>query len=122
MANNREPKNIESKVLLSVSRSEFQDGQKATEVRVVDWIVNNKHYPQLEKREMFMGDNGEWKMGKAKGFSRKDMELVQDRWGEIMDALGARLPENQQRPGGEATPAATVAAPPLSGPVQEQDF
>ena len=107
----REAKNIQSEVLLMVSRAEFNDGAKSTEVRVVDWIVDGKHYPQLEKREMYRDDSGEWKMGKAKGFSRKDLEKVQDAWGEIMAALGGTLPEQTARPGGAATAPVAAAAP-----------
>lgn len=106
------PKNISSKTLLTVSRQEFNEGQKATEIRVVAWIIDSKTYPQLEKREMFMSETG-WKSGKAKGFSRKDLELVQDQWAEIMAALGNKLPEAGNAPGKSESekPAAVASAP-----------
>lgn len=104
-------KDIQSKVLLMVQHTEFQEGQKATDIRVIDWILDgSKHYPQLEKRELFMGEQGEWKMGKAKGFSAKDLELIQDKWGEIMAALGNKLPERQQSPGSTVPAPAAVPA------------
>lgn len=112
-----QPKDIKSETLWSHGKAEFQEGQKANEIRVVDWIVNGKHYVKLEKRDFFMGDGGEWKLGKASGFSLKDMEMIQDNWGEIIAALG-----------GGGTPRAAGAKPAESAPAMaaapaaEEDF
>ena len=83
-----EQKNIESKVLLSVSRKESQDGKRATEIRVIEWKVDDKVYPLLEKREMYTDGAGVLKMGKCKGFNLADLVLVQDSWDDIVAALG----------------------------------
>ncbi len=58
------------------------------------------------------------KMGKAKGFTRKDLEKVQDAWGEIMAALGNKLPEGQSKPGVAAEPPASAPAM-SSGPATD---
>lgn len=106
-----EPKDISSVVLWTAGRQDFRDGQKGVELRVVDWIVGGKHYPQLEKREMFVGTEGDWKMGKAKGMSLKDLLFVQDKWGEIMAALGQKgtIPNQTNQPA-QPEPSAPVAA------------
>lgn len=118
----QQDKNIESKTLLEIDR-QVNDARGVTIIiRVVDWISNGKHYPQLEKREFFIDGNGDEKMGKAKGFTMKDLGKIQDEWGPITEALGGRLPEQKQRPGGAPTSAPAAEAPVASGPTQEQDF
>lgn len=114
----REQKEIKSNVLLVVKRDEFQDGQKVTEVRAIDWIVGTKHYPQLEKREMYLDLNGEWKMGKAKGFSLKDLIVIQERWPDIMVALGNKLPEANTKPESAAAPAAAAPSRSYAAPAR----
>lgn len=113
--NNGKQKNIDSKTLLVVSKEANEKLMRDTIIRVVDWIVEGKHYPQLEKREFFATEGG-MKMGKAKGFTRKDLIVVQDKWGEIMAALGSKLPEDSKKPG--------VTQPTTSAPVdqKEEDF
>ncbi len=106
----QEPKDIKSETLWSAGKVEFQDGQKANEIRVVDWIVNGKHYPKLEKRDFFMGDGGEWKLGKSSGFSLKDInEVLLPNWDEIMRAFGANFATPATSPKAEAAPAMTSA-------------
>lgn len=120
--NDSEPKDIQSEVLYLVKRDEFNDGQKAVEIRVVDWIVNGKHYPQLEKREMYVGSEGEWKMGKAKGFGRKDLLVIAAQWVEIMGAVGATMAEDLAPPAGAAAKTASAAST-ATAPVSDQvDF
>lgn len=112
----QEPKDIRSEELWAGPRAEFQDGQKSNLIRVVDWIINGKHYVKLEKRDFFMGDNGEWKLGKASGFSLKDLQFVQDSWDDIMKAFGA----NFAAPTGQA---ASQPAPEMAtAPAAESDF
>lgn len=113
-------KDIQSVTLLEVTRDSNDARGTTTIIRVVDWISNGKHYPQLEKREFFIdGNTGEQKMGKAKGFTRKDLEKVQDAWGEIMAALGNKLPEGQKLNG---APAAQAAAPAVTASAPSTDF
>lgn len=120
MADNRkQPRNIESKQLYLVTEKKNEQQGRSTMIRVVDWIAEGKHYPQLEKREFFTDDQGEWKMGKAKGFTRNDLLLVQDKWGEIMAALGSTLPEDQRKPA-PAAAAPTAPTPPATAP--QEDF
>jgi len=114
-----EAKDIQSVTLLEVDRDTNDARGTTTIIRVVDWISGGKHYPQLEKREFFIdGNSGEQKMGKAKGFTRKNLEKVQDAWGEIMAALGNKTAESQQKPGVPAAPPA-AAAPVASGPATD---
>lgn len=124
MARNSEPTNIESEVLLPIKREEFNDGAKIIDLRVIDWIVNGKHYPQLEKRELYLDANGEQKMGKAKGLNRKDMLVIGKNWVPIMGALGATMAEDLAPPVGSGAAApATSAASTATAPVSDEvDF
>lgn len=70
----RERKDISSQVLLVVDHRETD--KSTTEIRVIEWSINGKKYINLEKRDLFRDDSGEEKMGKAKGFNRKDLELI----------------------------------------------
>lgn len=122
MAGKQQQKDIQSKNLLSVDKKENVERGTVIEIRVVDWIVEGKHYPQLEKREFFTDrDTGELKMGKAKGFTLKDLGIVMDKWGEIMGALGSKLPEHQAPKAnvGPATHQESVASAPVAEP---EDF
>lgn len=121
MAGRQQQKDIQSKNLLSVDKKENVERGTVIEMRVVDWIVEGKHYPQLEKREFFTDrDTGELKMGKAKGFTLKDLGIVMDKWGEIMGALGSKLPEHS---GAKAeAPAAAPVSTPASAPAEPEDF
>lgn len=81
MANNT--KKIESKTLLVLNEGKNDEHGKGIELRVVEWIVEGKHYPQLEKREFFKDDEGNWKMGKAKGMNDQDFIVVIKNWNKI---------------------------------------
>jgi hypothetical protein len=83
-----EQKSIESKVLLIVQEKSNEERGTKMIIRVVDWIVDNKNYPMLEKRQFFKGADGILKTGKAKGFNLSDLLLIQENWDEIVAALG----------------------------------
>lgn len=102
-------KKIESVVLKVIKRYEQQSGKGAIEIRVVDWIVEGNHYPKLENREMFLDQEGEWRIGKSKGFSMKDLMVIQDNWGEIMTLMG----NDNSDTGSRSTPPAMPSAPPV---------
>lgn len=99
-------KNIESNELLNISSEEKMKGQQRIDIRVVDWIVNDKHYPLLEKRE-FILNGDQWRIGKAKGFNLQDMNLIKSRWGDIITALGG-IPTDFQNDQPENTHEAVV--------------
>lgn len=94
-------KNIESNELLNVNSEEKMKGQQRIDIRVVDWIVGDKHYPLLEKRE-FILNGDQWRIGKAKGFNLQDMNLIKSRWSDIISALGG-IPTDSDN---DQTPAA----------------
>ncbi len=97
--NNFKKNDIEGIPLLEISRDTNEQRGTTTIIRVVDWVSGTKHYPQLEKREFFVdGDTGNLKTGKAKGFTLKDLGKVQDAWGEIMVALGNKVPASDPIP------------------------
>lgn len=105
-------KNIESKTLHTVDKNEDAERGRATIIRVVDWITEGKHYPQLEKREFFKDEGGNWKMGKAKGFNMKDLGKVQDQWDEITKHLGGQAGAQSQQ----------QAAPVAASTTKEEEF
>lgn len=76
---------IKSQTLYLANRHEKD--KRRVDIRVVDWIVNGKHTPLLEKRDFYQNDMGEWRLGKAKGFNAGDLDLLQDHWQAIKDAL-----------------------------------
>lgn len=80
-------KNIESNELLNIFSEEKMKGQQRVDLRVVDWIVGDKHYPLLEKREYSLNGD-QWRTGKAKGFNLQDMNRIKSRWSDIISALG----------------------------------
>ena len=81
---NNDASDITSQVLLVVSRKESE--RNGIEIRCIDWIKGEKHYPQLEKREFFRSETG-WKIGKAKGFNREDLLSVFGSLDRIAPAL-----------------------------------
>lgn len=79
-------KEIRSDEIIVFTEKKSKKG--STKIRIVDWIVEGKHYPLLEKRE-FMGPEGsDMKMGKAKGFNLADMMVVKENLPEIIMRLG----------------------------------
>lgn len=101
--------NIECRIINIYDKAENQRGKK--ELRTVDWMVDGKHYPQLEKREFFQTDQG-WKNGKAKGFNAQDMAIVQKNWNQIMADLTGQPAQKM------AEPVAAAA----SAPAPQEDF
>lgn len=121
MANKKEDKNIECIVLKVWTKSENQERGARSELRTVDWVINGKHYIKTEFREFFVSqDSGEWKMGKAKGFSHENLMLLEKNWPELMRLHGSKLPEHQKAAAGAPAQAAVDAA---AGTAQEpEDF
>lgn len=99
-------KDIRSNVLKVFEEKKARSG--TTRLRAVDWIIDGKHYPLLEKREFFEKD-GQEKIGKAKGMNLNDMLIVKDNFPEILTLLQA-LPNDdvdaaapESKPAGPAT-------------------
>lgn len=68
---------IEENILLTVQESDKE------EIRVVQW---NNYEPVLEKRQTYMKD-GEKRNGKCKGFTKSDIELIEENINDIKQAL-----------------------------------
>ena len=130
---NNDAADLTSAVLVVIARSENEN--KGTEIRVVDWIKADKHWPQLEKREFFKDDVGNWKMGKAKGMNGEDVIVVLKNLDKIMpalkinpDLLKSVLMGVYEKIGGAApasAPAPTqpaAPAPARSAAEEEQEF
>lgn len=80
--------NIEGQELYVADSWESKDGNKALKSRIVRWVIDGQPKSVvLERREFFRGTDGEMKMGKAKGFSLKDLEALKVHWPRIMDIL-----------------------------------
>lgn len=74
-------------------------GDRAKALWVVEWVVDGtKKYRNLEKREFWKDQNGEWKLGKSKGLNLKDMILLtsDENFTTLMRALGSSLPEHSK--------------------------
>lgn len=99
MANNDK---IESKDLMLIKRvapQPAEEGQRYPKpgysLRVVQWLYDGKGKnagtvqgsASLEKRELFVDEEGEVKIGKAKGFTLLDMTEINTRMEEIMAML-----------------------------------
>ena len=87
-ANDGERKSFKPKILLVVSES-GPEAKYPWKIQVVQWIVDGKPTPpKLERRDYYTHEEtGELRMGKVKGFSVKDLDVIQDQWGEIMEAI-----------------------------------
>ena len=78
-----------------------------SELRVIAWVVNGSEKPpQLERREWWMGEDGERRPGKAKGLSRTDFEFILKHRTEIGQHMGvpAKIIEEsiESKPEGDA--------------------
>lgn len=113
--NTKEKKDISSKELLTLDTKVNEKMGTVVRMRVVDWNIDGKHYPQLEKREFYTDQDGQEKMGKAKGMSAKDLAIVRDNWDEIMGALGGEIGAPADKPALADPVLSHVAAP-------EQEF
>ena len=120
-------KSIESRLLLSVDKTDVEGRNLTVEIRVVDWIADSKHYPQLEKREFYADQaTGEIKTGKAKGFNSKNFETILINAFKIGKALGMPYQIVAQCltmaiKGTESIPEAAARAEPAQ-PKAEEDF
>jgi len=85
-----EKKKVDMKdlTLLVVSDWKSKDGDKQAQIRVVQWVKDGKSVSAaLEKREFYMDEEGTLKMGKAKGFSARDLDACKPLWANIMALL-----------------------------------
>lgn len=55
-----------------------------TRIQIVSW---NNYDPVLEKKEFWEDNDGNEKMGKAKGFNNEDMAIISDNLDEIEKLL-----------------------------------
>lgn len=71
---------IESRDLLVLDKKNPESGERYDKeghvIRVVEWIYEKKNGGKgssisLEKRTLFIGEGGETRIGKAKGFGRR---------------------------------------------------
>ncbi len=70
-------KDIREKVLWVIQSQENQKGGGGTDLRVIQWIIEGKPTkPALEKRDWFLSDDGDRKLGKAKGMTAGDLYLI----------------------------------------------
>lgn len=66
-------KKFEEKVLLTISESTSERGGGTT-LRVMCWVVDGKEMkPCIDKREWWMTEDDERRIGKAKGLSKFDL-------------------------------------------------
>jgi len=87
-------------------------GKNGYKLRVVEWIYAKRGGGEgssisLEKRETFVGDDGDVRIGKAKGFSLEDLALVKANWNEIIAAMGQAT--EPAKPKGNPIPAAPLS-------------
>jgi hypothetical protein len=73
------PKEITCKVLKVIDTAELRSGNKVY-LRIVSW---NDKSPMLEKRECWTDEDGNEKMGKAKGFTAEDLNKIIENLDEI---------------------------------------
>lgn len=90
---------VKHKGILTIEKNVNETQDRATALWVVQWIIDGgaKNYRNLEKREFYKDTAGEWKMGKSKGINLHDALIIEKRWGEVMLALGSKLPEHQPK-------------------------
>jgi len=87
---------VESKDLFVIHREEPTKGEKYDKagvvLRVVNWIYEKKdgstgNSVQLEKRQLYVHENGEVRTGKAKGFTLDDLGMIRGKWTEIVKTM-----------------------------------
>lgn len=71
-------KEITCEVLKVLNEADVRDN--VVRLRVITWNGKN---PQIEKREFWYDEAGNEKMGKAKGFNLKDINLILENIEEI---------------------------------------
>jgi hypothetical protein len=97
-----EESRIESKDLLVVKKldpqgpeGESKYGKNGFKLRVVQWLFEGKGKNKgtiqasvsLEKRETYLTEDGDVRIGKAKGFSLEDLSTIKDNWAKITSAM-----------------------------------
>jgi len=85
MKNPKEPKLIQERVHEVIKSEEGEKG--GVFIRVVSWIINDKETQRfLEKRE-FRLKNGMKLFGKAKGFTKDDVNVLVANWDKLEKSL-----------------------------------
>jgi len=70
-------KDIREKVLWVIQSTENQKGGGGTDLRVLQWLIDGKpSKPALEKRDWYLTEGGDRKLGKAKGMTAGDLYLI----------------------------------------------
>jgi len=104
----KEETDIKVNVVKVLSRQEYEKGG-ASELRIIEWIVNgNKKAPTLERREKWIGHDGEERAGKAKGLSASDVWIILENMreiGKLMEIPAAKIAGILQEADGSSEPA-----------------
>lgn len=114
MANdNGEKVQLERRVVRCFLKTENKRGW--VEISVVDWVGGAKTYRLLEKREMYTGDDGQPRQGKAKGFNKADFMLLLGQARDISGLLGLGHVDANN-------PTQNASQPPPPPPKKEDPF
>lgn len=84
---------IQATVLHTVDEKVFKDGKEKNVIRVIHW---GRGKPTLEKRNFYKADDG-FRPGKQKGLTLDDLEVIEDQWDDVMDALEGKKPTSTSR-------------------------
>ena len=89
----REKADIRCNVIRVIKEEIDQRGGKH-QLRLVDWIVDGKATGvKLERRDFWESENGEEKLGKAKGLSYNDLSKIFEIWPEVQAIMtGQKAP------------------------------
>jgi hypothetical protein len=105
-------KDIKEKILWVIQSTENQKGGGGTDLRVIQWIIDGKpSKPALEKRDWYQDEQGDRKLGKAKGMTAGDFYLIIKNLRAI-----AKLLEVKQNHLDEALQLMDFQEPPASAP------
>jgi hypothetical protein len=87
MAYAKEQKDIKCVVIKIIVEDFDQRGGKH-QLRLVDWEVDGKRTGvKLEKRDFWVSQEGEERMGKAKGLTLGDLKSVYSKWDEVQSLM-----------------------------------
>jgi hypothetical protein len=81
------PKEIKCDVLKVIDTAELHGGNKV-QIRIVTWNGKN---PMLEKRELWTDEEGNEKMGKAKGFTLEELTKIVENFDEIEKIMEKKI-------------------------------
>lgn len=82
-----ESKNIKDREIYCLHRKEATEKSNEMRIRVVQWIIDGEAKAvTLEKRDFYDSD-GDLRMGKAKGFTVKDLELLAPKLAEVLEVM-----------------------------------